>query len=110
MLMQRLSVNRKSNRSCPKNRRQNTGTEKQIAHRSAAVMTECCAFLLFLARYFVMRRETVSGMPEAAAVASMAKTDSAVWYSPMPSEPRVRDRMMRYANPKNFSATENAVT
>ena len=39
--MQRLSVNRKSNRSCPKKSRQNTGTEKQTAHRSAAVTTEC---------------------------------------------------------------------
>ena len=57
-----------------------------------------------------MSRETVRGMPEEAAVASTAKTESAVWYSPMPSDPSVRESTMRYTNPKNFSATEKAVT
>ena len=56
---------------------QNTGTEKQSADRSAAVTTECCARLFFCARYLVISRETVSGIPEAAAVARTAKTDRA---------------------------------
>ena len=75
--MQRGSENKKSNALCPKNRMQNTGTEKQSADRSAAVTTECCARLFFCARYLVISRETVSGIPEAAAVARTAKTDRA---------------------------------
>lgn len=110
MLMHRGSENRKSNHSCPKKSRQNAGTEKHSAATSAAATTDCCAFWLFRARYLVMRRETVMGIPEAAAVASTAKTDRATWYSPTPSESRVRERIMRYKKPKAFSATEKAVT
>lgn len=73
-------------------------------------MTECCAFLLFLARYFVMRRETVSGMPEAAAVASMGKDGQRRLVQPhaLRAEGARQDDAVR--EPENFSATENAVT
>ncbi len=77
--MQRGSEKRKSKALCPKNRMQNTGIEKQRALTSAAVTTDCCAATLFFARYFVMSLETVSGIPEAAAVASTANTERAIW-------------------------------
>lgn len=76
--MQRGSEKRKSKASCAKKSTQNTGTEKSNAQTSAAVTTDCCAFLLFFALYFVIRRDTVSGIPEDAAVISTAKTESAI--------------------------------
>ena len=108
--MQRSSENKNPKAPRPSHSSKNTGTEKKSADKSAAVSTDCCAFLSCSALYLVMRRETVRGSPEAATVASTANTDSATWYMPIPSEPRVRERMMRYKKPKNFSATEKAVT
>ncbi len=77
--MQRGSEKRKSKALCPKNNMQKTGMEKHRALTSAAVTTDCCAVMLFLARYFVMSLETVSGMPDAAAVARTANTERAIW-------------------------------
>ena len=64
----------------------------------------------FSARYLVISLETVMGVPEQVAVKSKAKTESATWYSPIPSAPIVWDKNIRYKNPKNFSLVENTVT
>ena len=50
------------------------------------------------------------GVPEQVMVSKSAKTESATWYKPIPSEPIVLDRYMRYKKPKNFSQTEKTVT
>ena len=62
------------------------------------------------ARYLVMIRDTVDGIPALQTVKTVAKTDNAIWYKPMPSLPIVRDKNIRYKNPKNFSNTEKMVT
>jgi hypothetical protein len=58
----------------------------------------------------VISLETVIGVPEQVTVKRRAKTERATWYIPIPSAPIVRERYMRYKNPKNFSHIENTVT
>ena len=62
------------------------------------------------ARYLVMIRDTVDGIPALQIVKTVAKTDSAIWYKPMPSLPIVLDKNILYKKPKNFSNTEKNVT
>ena len=75
--MHRGSEKMKSKRSCPKNSRENTGTEKMSTATIAAVTVECSAFASPRVRCFVMSLETVRGMPEEVTVTSTAKTDRA---------------------------------
>ena len=86
------------------------GTASNKVINIPAVITEFWRFWLPSARYLLIKRETVIGIPEEHTVKSNAKTDSVIWYKPMPSDPIVRERYILYIKPKNFSAIAKIVT
>ena len=104
------SVNKNENALLNTKNIVHTGIAIIMVKSKPADITFATFSCLFSARYLVISRETVIGVPAQHAVNSNAKTESATWYSPIPSEPIVRDKNMRYINPKNFSLIENTVT
>ena len=86
---QRLSAKRKLNLSVKKKQNIKLGMASERVIVMPAVITEFCLFKLPSARYLLINRETVIGIPDEHTVSSSAKTDSVIWYKPKPSEPIV---------------------
>ena len=64
-----------------------------IRHTKIAEVTvDCTACGLFSVLYLVIILETVIGMPDDVTVRSRPNTVSAIWYTPIPSEPIVLER------------------
>lgn len=89
---QRLSAKRKLSFSVKKNENIKIGMASESVIVMPAVITEFCLFKLPSARYLLINRDTVMGIPDEHTVSSSAKTDSVIWYKPKPSEPIVWDR------------------
>jgi len=89
---QRLSAKRKLSLSVKKNEKIKIGTASERVIVMPAVITEFCRFKLPSARYLLINRDTVMGIPDEHTVSSSAKTDSVIWYKPKPSDPIVWDR------------------
>lgn len=89
---QRLSAKRKLNLSVKKKQNIKIGTASERVIVMPAVITEFCRFKLPSARYLLINRDTVMGIPDEHTVSSSAKTDNVIWYKPKPSDPIVWDR------------------
>ena len=76
-LIHLASANIKVNRGAKTKKRIKSGMAKQRVIASPAVMIALVLLDLFSARYLVMNRETVIGVPEQEMVRSRLNTDSA---------------------------------